>query len=144
MYYANDVLDMDIRWPQTWWVILVPGTTTDITSFITMAYRYTKLWIYLFTFLVISQWEQICKWGIYIPFGDDRPCGYVVHVAITTHIKFHQCTIAHTELWIFYLFVISQSEQICKWGNKYVHLVTTDQVGQVPVPITTHISVPSM
>ena len=43
------------------------------------------------------------------------------------HTNFHQCS-PHRELWIFDFF-ISQSEQICKWGIKYVHSVTTDHMG---------------
>ena len=69
--YANEVLNMHIWWWQTTWVVLVP-ITTHIPSFI---------------------------------------------------------NVAHTELWIFDFFVISQSEQICKWGIEYAHLVTTDHVG---------------
>ena len=37
--------------------------------------------------------------------------------------------VAHTELWIFDFFVISQSEQICKWGIKTVYLVMTCYMG---------------
>ena len=47
------------------------------------------------------------------------------------HTKF--VTVAHTELWIFTFFIISQSEQICKWGIKYTHSVTTDNVGSTCV-----------
>ena len=36
-------------------------------------------------------------------------------------------------------FVISQSEQICKWGIKYVHSMTTDHAGSTCAP-TTHIA----
>ena len=39
--YANEVLNMHIRWSQTWWVILVP-TTTHIPGFITVAHT---IWI---------------------------------------------------------------------------------------------------
>ena len=53
---------------------------------------------------------------------------WVVLVPIATHIPSF-VNAAHTELWIFDYFVISQSEQICKWGIKYVHLVTTDHMG---------------
>ena len=42
---------------------------------------------------------------------------------------YHCINVAHTELWIFDFFVISQSEQICKWGIKYAHSVTTDHMG---------------
>ena len=52
---------------------------------------------------------------------------WVVLVPMATHIP-RFVNVAHTELWIFYFF-ISQSEQICKWGIKYVHLVTTDHMG---------------
>ena len=52
----------------------------------------------------------------------------VVLVPITNHIPSF-INVAHTELWIFDFFVISQSEQICKWGIKYVHSVMTDHMG---------------
>ena len=63
---------------------------------------------------------------------------WVVLVPITTHIPSF-INVAHTELWIFVCFVISQSEQICKWGIKYAHSVTTDHVGSTCAP-TSHIS----
>ena len=53
---------------------------------------------------------------------------WVVVVPITTHIPSF-INVARTELWIFDFSVISQSEQICKWGIKYVHSVTTDHMG---------------
>ena len=53
---------------------------------------------------------------------------WVVLVPITTHIPSF-INVAHAELWIFDFVVISQSEQICKWGIKYAHLVTTDDMG---------------
>ena len=62
---------------------------------------------------------------------------WVVLVPITTHIPSF-INVAHTELWIFDFFVISQSEQICKWGIKYAHSVTTDHMGSTYAP-TTHI-----
>ena len=40
-------------------------------------------------------------------------------------------TVAHILLWIFDFLVISQSEQICKWDIKYVHLLTTDHMGNI-------------
>ena len=70
-----------------------------------------------------------------------RQTTWVVLVPITTHIPSF-INVTHTELWIFdfffVLFVISQSEQICKWGIKYAHSVTTDHVGSTCAP-TTHI-----
>ena len=53
---------------------------------------------------------------------------WVVFVPITTHIPCF-INLAHTELWIFDFFDISQSGQICKWGIKYAHLVMTDHMG---------------
>ena len=98
-------------------------TITHIPSFITVAH--TKLWI--FVFFVISQSEQICKWGIKCAHlvTTDNMGSACVH---TTHIPSF-VTVAHTKLWIFSFFVISQSEQTCKWGIKYAHSVTTDHVG---------------
>ena len=60
--YANEVLNMRIWWRQNTWVVLVSITTmtTHIPSFITVAQ--SEPWI--FAFCVISQSEQICKWGI--------------------------------------------------------------------------------
>ena len=106
---------------QTMWVVLVP-TTTHIPSFVTVAH--TELWIFAF---VISQSEQICKRGIkyiHLVMRD--------HIGSTSahhypHAKFRHCS--HTELWILAISVISQSEQICKSGIWYVHLVLTDHVG---------------
>ena len=63
---------------------------------------------------------------------------WVVLVPITTHIPSF-ISVVHTELWIFDFFVISQSEQICEWGVKYVHSVTTDYASRVIFgpPVTT-------
>ena len=120
--YVNEVLNMRIWWRQTTWVVLVP-ITTHIPSFINVVH--TELSI--FDLFVISQSEQICKWGI-----------KYVHSVTTDHMgstpaqhyphtKFHQCSPYRTlDIW---LFVISQSEQICKWGIKNVHSVTTDHMG---------------
>ena len=47
--------------------------------------------------------------------------------------KFHQCS-PYRILWIFDFLVISQSQQICKWGLKYAHLVMTDHVGSTCAP----------
>ena len=131
--YANEVLNMHIRWRQTWWVglILVP-TTTHIPSFVTVAH--TELWI--FTIFIVSYSELICKWGINMRFRW-RQTTWVVLVSITTNIPSF-IDVAHTKLWIFDFFVISQSEQICKWGIKYAHSVTTDHVSSTCGP-TTHI-----
>ena len=124
-------LNMHIQWRQTWWVILVP-TTIHIPSFITVAH--TKFWI--FAFLVISQSEQICKWGIkyaYLVMIDHVGSTCVHHYP---HNMFHQCSPYRTlDIW---LFVINQSEQICKWGIKYVHLVMTDHVGNTYAPHYQH------
>ena len=57
---------------------------------------------------------------------------WAVLVPITTHIPSF-VTVAHIELWMLGFFVVSQSEQICKWGIKYVHLVTTDHMGSTCV-----------
>ena len=57
-----------------------------------------------------------------------RQTTWVVLMPITTHIASF-INVAHTELWIFDFFVISQSKQIRKWGIKYVHLVMTDNMG---------------
>ena len=63
---------------------------------------------------------------------------WVVLVPITTHIPSF-INVAHTELWIFDIFVISKSEQICKWGITYVHSVTTDHMGSTCAPHYPHI-----
>ena len=48
------------------------------------------------------------------------------------HTKFHHCSPYITlDIWFF---VISQSEQICKWGMKYAHSVTTDHMGSTCAP----------
>ena len=52
------------------------------------------------------------------------------------HTKFHQCSPYRTlDMWFF---VISQSEQIWKWGIKYAHLVTTDHMGSTCAPYYPH------
>ena len=87
-------------------------------------------------FFVISQSEQICKWGIkyaYLMTKDHMGSTCAHHYHIQSFIN-----VAHTELWIFYFFVISQSEQICKWRIKYVHSVTAAHVCSTCAP-TTHI-----
>ena len=64
-----------------------------------------------------------------------RQTTWVVLVPIATYIP-SIINVAHRELWIFDFFVISQSEQICKWGTKYAHPVMTDHVGITCVPTT--------
>ena len=69
-------------------------------------------------------WRQI-TWAVLLP--------------TTTHIQSF-APVDHTELWIFAFFVISQPEQICKWGIKYVnyaHSVTTDHVGSTMCKLNT-------
>ena len=124
--YANEVLNMWIWWWQTTWVVLVP-ITTHIPSSINVSH--TGLWI--FDFFVISQSEKICKWSTKYA-HQWRQTTWVVLVSITTHIPSF-INIAHKDLWIFDFFVISQSEQLCKWRIRYGHLVTTNHLG-----ITTH------
>ena len=58
-----------------------------------------------------------------------RQTTWVVLVPITTHIPSF-INVAHTELWIFDFFFISQLEQICKLGIKYAHLVMTGHMGR--------------
>ena len=60
-----------------------------------------------------------------------RQTAWVLLVPINyPHTKFHQCSPYRTlDIWFF--FVISLSEQICKWGIKYAHLVTTHYMGSV-------------
>ena len=57
-----------------------------------------------------------------------RQITWVVFVPITTHTPSF-ISVAHTELLIFDFFVITQSEQMCKCGIKYAHLMTTDHMG---------------
>ena len=82
-------------------------------------------------FLVISQSEQICKWGIKYAHlvTTDHKGSTSAHQY--PHTKFRHCSpyTFDTELWIFAFVVISQSEQICKWGIEYAHLVMTNHVG---------------
>ena len=135
-------------------------------------------------FFVISQLEQICKWGVkyaHLVMTDHMGSTCAHHYQ---HTMFHQCSpyrtldiwffflllanqnrhakevlnvhiwwwqttwvvlwllvpitthipsfinVAHTELWIFDFYVISQSEQICKWGIN-AHSVTTEQMGSI-------------
>ena len=110
----NEVLNVHIRWPQTVWVILVP-TTTHIPSFINVAHI-TKLWI--FTFLVISQWEQICKWGIkyaHLVTTDHMGSTCAHHYP---HTKFHQCSPYRTlGIWLF-LLLANQN----RYANKVLNM----------------------
>ena len=55
---------------------------------------------------------------------------WVILMPNTIHILSF-VTVAQIKLWIFAFFVISQSEQICKGGIKYVHWVMTDLVGNI-------------
>ena len=79
---------------------------------------------------MISQLEQICKWRIEYA-QSWRQSTWVVLVAIATHIPSF-INVAHTELWIFDVLVISQSEQMWKWGIEYAHSVTTDLCPPLP------------
>ena len=91
-------------------------------------YRNLNIWL----FFVISQSEQICKWGIKYAHSvttDHKGSSCAHHYP---HNKFHRCSPYRTL--DICLFVISQSEQICKWGIKYAHLVTTDHVGSTCAP----------
>ena len=111
--------------------ILLP-ITNHIPSFITVAH--TELWI--FDFLLLANQDRyanevlnMCIW-----WGQTT---WLVLVPNNTHIPSFT-NITHTELWIFDFFVISQSEQICKWGIKYALLVTTDHVGSTCAPQYPH------
>ena len=111
---------MRIWWWQTTWVVLVP-ITTHLPSFINVVH--TELWIFdhfdANELLNMHIWWWQTTWVVLVP--------------ITTHIPSF-INVAHTKLWIFDFFVISQSEQICKWGLKYAHSVTTDHVGSTCAP----------
>ena len=82
----------------------------------------------IFDLFLISQSEQNCKWGIkYVHLvTTDHMSSTCAHYY--PHTKFHQRGPYRTlDFWFF--LVISQSKQMCKWGIKYVHLVTTDHMG---------------
>ena len=113
---------MYIQWRQTTWVVLVP-ITTHIPSFINVAH--TEFWI--FDFLLLANQNRYANevFNIHIQWQQTT---WVILVPTTTHIPSF-INLAHTELWIFDFCVISQSEQIYKWGIKYVHSVTTDNMG---------------
>ena len=123
--------NMCIQLQQTTWVVL-GLITTHIPSFVTVAH--TEIWI--FAIFVFNHWERICKWGIkyVLLLTTDQvgsPCAHH-YPHIPSFI-----TVAHTELWIFDV-TISQSEQICKWGIKYAHLVMTDHMGSTCAPHYPH------
>ena len=123
---------MRIWWRQTTWVVFVPSLPI-IPSFRDVAH--TELWIFDFFLLLANQnryANEVLNMHIWW-----RQTTWVVLVAITTHIPCF-INVAHTELWIFDFFIISQSEQICKWGIKYVHSVTTDYVGSTCAPFHPH------
>ena len=122
---------MRIWWWQTTCVVLVP-ITTHIPSFINVAQ--TELWI--FDFFVISQSEQICKWGI--KYAHSVTIDHIGRTCAHTTTIPSFINVAHTELLIFDFFVISQSEQICKWGIRYAHSVTKDHVGSTCAPHYPH------
>ena len=123
---------MRIWWRQTTWVVLVP-ITTHIPSFINVAH--TELWI--FFFFVISQSEQICKWGI--------KCAHSLttdHMGSTCahhypHTKFHQCSPYRTpDIWLF-LLLANQNKYANEVLNMCIRWRQTAWV--VLVPPTTHI-----
>ena len=126
--YANEVLNMCIWWRQTTWVVLVP-ITTHIPSFINVAH--TELWI--FDFLLLANQNRYANEVLNMVVWW-RQTMWAVLVPITSHIPSF-INVVHTELWKFYFFDISQSEQICKWGIRYVYLVTTDHVGSTCAPL---------
>ena len=118
--------------PRGYWVVLVP-IKTHIPSFITVAH--TQNSGYLIFLLLANQnryANEVLNMRIWW-----KQTTWVVLVSITTHIPSF-INVVHTELWIFDFFVISQSEQICKWGIRYIHSVTTDHVSGIWAP-TTHI-----
>ena len=64
---------------------------------------------------------------------------WVVLVLITTHIPSFINDGSPYRTLDIWLFVISQSEQICKWGLKYAHSVTIDHMGSACAPpLPTH------
>ena len=80
-------------------------------------------------FFVISQLEQIRKWGIkyaHLVTTDHMSSTCAHHYP---HTKFHQYSPYRTLDICLFVFFISQSEQICKWGIKYAHLVTKNHMG---------------
>ena len=92
-------------------------------------YRTLDIWLFF-----ISQSEKICKWGT--KYGHSATTDYMGSTCTCAyhypHTKFHQCRPYRTlDIW---LFVISQLEQIFKWGIKYEHLVTTDHLCPPPLP----------
>ena len=98
--------------------------TTNVPSFVSVAQ--TELWIVAF---FITKSEHLCKWGIkYAHLVTTNLVGNTCARHNTTHTPSF-ITVAHTKLWIFTFLVIRQSEQICNWGIKYAHLVTTDHMG---------------
>ena len=78
-------------------------------------------------FLSLAKWNRYANEALNMRIWW-RQTTWVVLVPITTHIP-NFINVAHTELWVFDFFVISQSEQICKWGIRYAHSVTTDHMG---------------
>ena len=131
--YVNEVLNMRIWWQHRTWVVLV-STTTHVPSFVTVAHK--ELWI--FVFFVISQSDRYANEVLNMHIWWQQT-SKVVLVFTTTHIPSF-VNVVHKELWIFAFFVVSQSEQICKWGIKYAHLVMADQVeSTVLCAPTTHI-----
>ena len=116
-------LNMRIRWRHTIWGVFVP-ITTHIPSFINVAH--TELWIY--DFLLLANQNRYTNEVLNMRIRWRQTTWWVVLVPITTHIPSF-IKVVHTKLWIFDFFVISQSEQICKCGIKYVHLVPTGHMG---------------
>ena len=112
---------MQFWWWQTTWIVVVP-ITTHTPRFINVTH--TELGI--FDFFVISQSDQICKWGTkyaHLVMTDNMSSICAHHYP---HTKFHQCSPYKTlDIW---LFVISRSEQIGKWGIKYANSVTADHM----------------
>ena len=110
--------------------LLVP-ITTHIPSFINVAH--TELWI--FDLFVISQSEQICKWGIDMRIWW-RQTTWVALMHITTHIPSF-INVAHTELWIFD-FLLSANQN--RYANEVLNMrIPWRQIAWVvPVSPTNH------
>ena len=66
-----------------------------------------------FSFFVITDMQMSIIYANNCAFGNDRHV--VILVPFTIHIPSF-FNVVHTELWISVFFVLSLSEQICKWG----------------------------
>ena len=164
---------MHIQWQRST-CIIIESTTTYTPHFITVAHTELLIFPFLLITqrgqVGLCKWgiknlHTPCGWYLcsplptYTSFVQNRyaevalnmyiwwwQTTWVVLAPTTTHIKVLSLywPEAHTEFWIFALYFISQSEQICKWGIKYANSVTKDHLGSTCAHNKPHTKISSL